>query len=750
MTNKEYAADWEALKATDPEVAEALVNELERERTNLRLIASENYASPAVLAALGSTMTDKYAEGYPGRRYYGGCEFVDVTERLAIDRAKALFGADHANVQPHSGASANLAVFGAFLEPHSDDKVLGMVLAHGGHLTHGSPVNVSGKWFNFVGYEVDRETEQLDMDRIRDLAKAERPKIILAGYTAYPRTIDFAAFREIADEVGALLWVDASHFIGLVAGDAYPSPVPYADVVTFTTHKALRGPRGAMIVCKEEHAKAIDKAVFPMMQGGPLEHCIAAKAVALKEACTPEFKAYADRTVRDARALAAGLADEGLRIVSGGTDSHLILADTRPLDIDGKTAEAVADEVGIALNKNQIPYDPNPPSTPSGIRVGTPGPRRSAWTSPRCARSRASSATSLKRPEDAGVKEKARAQRARPDAAVPALPVAGRRPAVRGPVAARRPGPHTEPSVSAYLLIFLASAGTTFLVTPLVRRIGGAHGGHRSARGPEGPSRGDADDGWARDVCGLPGRSRRLVPAAVLLRHARRAARSRSPRSSRARMMVGLGLIDDRRGTSALAKFTAQIFIAGVLYLIGCVADLFLAPRSLQVVSLTSDLAVLLTILWVVVIVNAVNLVDGLDGLAAGMVAIAAGMFFIYMVRTPSPFGDASAAALLSVHHRRDLRGLPPVELLPGEDLHGGLRLDAAGHAAWRSSTISGVGPQPGPAVGRGSGGHRDPAPGARCWCCASRSSTWCSRSRVAPGRAAGSGRPTRSTSTTA
>ena len=410
MTNKEYAADWEALKAADPEVAEALVNELERERTNLRLIASENYASPAVLAALGSTMTDKYAEGYPGRRYYGGCEFVDVTERLAIDRAKALFGADHANVQPHSGASANLAVFGAFLEPHSDDKVLGMVLAHGGHLTHGSPVNVSGKWFNFVGYEVDRETEQLDMDRIRDLAKAERPKIILSGYTAYPRTIDFAAFREIADEVGALLWVDASHFIGLVAGGAYPSPVPYADVVTFTTHKALRGPRGAMIVCKEEHAKAIDKAVFPMMQGGPLEHCIAAKAVALKEASTPEFKAYADRTVRDARALAAGLTDEGLRIVSGGTDSHLILADTRPLDIDGKTAEAVADEVGIALNKNQIPYDPNPPSTPSGIRVGTPGPSTLGMDEPEMREIASILGDVMKHPEDAGVKEKARAQ----------------------------------------------------------------------------------------------------------------------------------------------------------------------------------------------------------------------------------------------------------------------------------------------------------------------------------------------------
>jgi glycine hydroxymethyltransferase len=372
---REYAADWEALKATDPEVAAAIAGELERERTTLRLIASENYASTAVLAAIGSTMNNKYAEGYPGRRYYGGCEFVDVTEQLAIDRAKALFGAEHANAQPHAGAQANLAVFGAFLTPGDpSEKVLGMVLAHGGHLTHGSPVNVSGMWFNFVGYEVDRDTEQLDMDRVRDLAKKERPKIILAGYTAYPREIDFAAFRDIADDVGALLWVDASHFIGLVAGGAYPSPVPYADVVTFTTHKALRGPRGAMILCKEEHAKAIDKAVFPMMQGGPLEHCIAGKAVALKEAGTPEYREYAARTVRTARALASGLAEEGLRIVSGGTDSHLVLADVRPLGVTGKEAEAVADEIGIALNKNQIPYDPNPPSTPSGIRVGTPGP----------------------------------------------------------------------------------------------------------------------------------------------------------------------------------------------------------------------------------------------------------------------------------------------------------------------------------------------------------------------------------------
>jgi glycine hydroxymethyltransferase len=380
---KDYVASWEALQATDPEVASAIASELDRERTTLRLIASENYASPAVLAALGSTMNNKYAEGYPGRRYYGGCRFVDVTEQLAIDRAKELFGAQHANVQPHAGAQANLAVFGAFLRPNEpEDKVLGMALAHGGHLTHGSPVNVSGMWFHFVPYEVDRETEQLDMDRVRDLAKEHRPKIVLAGYTAYPREIDFAAFRQIADEVGAILWVDASHFIGLVAGGAYPSPVPHADVVTFTTHKALRGPRGAMILCTEEHAKAIDKAVFPMMQGGPLEHCIAAKAVALKEAMTDGYRDYAQRVVRTARALASGLRDEGLRVVSGGTDSHLVLADVRPVGIGGKEAERTCDEVGVSINKNAIPFDPEPPSSPSGIRVGTPGPATAGMDEP--------------------------------------------------------------------------------------------------------------------------------------------------------------------------------------------------------------------------------------------------------------------------------------------------------------------------------------------------------------------------------
>jgi glycine hydroxymethyltransferase len=407
---KDFVADWDALRAVDPEVADAIASELHRERTTLRLIASENYTSPAVLAALASTMNNKYAEGYPGRRYYGGCEFVDVTESLAIDRAKTLFGADHANVQPHAGAQANMAVFGAFLEPRSDDKVLGLVLAHGGHLTHGSPVNVSGMWFNFVGYEVDRETEQLDYDRIRDLAKEHRPKVVLAGYTAYPRVIDWEAFRGIADEVGAVLWVDASHFIGLCAGDAYPNPVPYADVVTFTTHKTLRGPRGAIVLCRQEHAKAIDKAVFPMMQGGPLEHVIAAKAVALKEAMEPDFKDYAARVVRTARALAQGLADEGLRIVSGGTDSHLALCDLRPLGISGKEAEAVCDEIGVAINKNGIPFDPMPPLNPSGIRVGTPGPATVGMDEPEMKEIASIIGDALRHPDDDGVKASCRSR----------------------------------------------------------------------------------------------------------------------------------------------------------------------------------------------------------------------------------------------------------------------------------------------------------------------------------------------------
>ena len=418
-----FVASWEALLATDPEVAEAIFHELDRERRTLRLIASENYASPAVLAALASTMNNKYAEGYPGRRYYGGCEFVDVTEELAIERAKQLFGAGHANVQPHAGAQANMAVFGAFIQPRSDDKVLGLVLAHGGHLTHGSPVNFSGKWFNFVNYEVDPATETIDMDRVRDLALEHRPKIVLAGFTAYPRTIDFEGFRRIADEVGALFMVDASHFIGLVAGGAYPSPVPHADVVTFTTHKTLRGPRGAIILSREEHAKAIDKAVFQMMQGGPLEHCIAAKAVALKEAMAPEFSDYAHRVVRTARALAAGLAEEGLRVVSGGTDSHLALVDLRPFDITGADAEGACDDVGIALNKNAIPFDPLPPLTASGIRVGTPGPATLGMDEPEMKEVAGIIGGVLRAPADDRVRDAARAGVADLTARFPAYPV---------------------------------------------------------------------------------------------------------------------------------------------------------------------------------------------------------------------------------------------------------------------------------------------------------------------------------------
>ena len=365
-----WGPDFDALAAEDPQIAGVVLAELERLRTGLQLIASENFTSPAVLAALGSTLSNKYAEGYPGRRYYGGCAEVDVAEEIGIARAKELFGADHANLQPHSGASANLAAYGAFVMP--GETVLAMSLPHGGHLTHGSKVNFSGKWFNIVSYGVRKDTELIDYDEVRALAVANRPKMIICGATAYPRLIDFAAFRSIADEVGAILMVDAAHFIGLVAGRAIPSPVPYADVVTFTTHKVLRGPRGGMILCKAEHAAAIDKAVFPMMQGGPLMHAVAAKAVALKEAATPAYQDYAKQVIVNAQALAAGLAAEGMRPVSGGTDTHLALVDLQPLGVNGSEAEVRCDAARITLNKNSIPYDPQPPSVGSGIRVGTP------------------------------------------------------------------------------------------------------------------------------------------------------------------------------------------------------------------------------------------------------------------------------------------------------------------------------------------------------------------------------------------
>jgi glycine hydroxymethyltransferase len=369
-TTPYWGPDFDALSAFDPDIANVVTGELDRLRGGLQLIASENFTSPAVIAALGSTLTNKYAEGYPGRRYYGGCEVVDRAENLAIERAKELFGAEHANVQPHSGANANLAVYGAFLQP--GDTFLAMALPHGGHLTHGAKVSFSGKWFNAVQYGVDKATEHIDYDQVRDLAREHRPKLIICGGSAIPRLIDFAAFREIADEVGAKLMVDAAHFIGLVAGKAIPSPVPYADVVTFTTHKVLRGPRGGAFVCKAEHAKALDKAAFPMMQGGPLMHAVAAKAVNFKECLQPEYETYARQVIANAQALTEGLAAEGLRPVAGGTDTHLALLDLQETGVTGQDAEARCDAAGIVLNKNAIPFDPQPASIASGIRVGSP------------------------------------------------------------------------------------------------------------------------------------------------------------------------------------------------------------------------------------------------------------------------------------------------------------------------------------------------------------------------------------------
>jgi glycine hydroxymethyltransferase len=365
-----YGPDFELLSKQDPDIAGVVLSELKRQQQNLQLIASENFTSRAVLATLGSTLSNKYAEGYPGKRYYGGCEEVDKAEIIAIDRAKELFGAEHANVQPHSGASANVAVYQAFTKP--GDTVLAMSLPHGGHLTHGSKVNFSGKWFNVVSYGVREDNELIDYDQLRDLAIANKPKMICSGATAYPSLIDFEKVRQICDEVGAIMWVDAAHFIGLVAGKAIPSPVPYADVVSFTTHKVLRGPRGGMILTKSEHAAAIDKAVFPGMQGGPIMSAVAGKAVALKECAQPAYQKYAKDVITNAKALAAGLEAEGMRAVSGGTETHLALIDIRSTGVNGKVADERCGLAGISLNKNSIPYDPEAPSVTSGIRVGSP------------------------------------------------------------------------------------------------------------------------------------------------------------------------------------------------------------------------------------------------------------------------------------------------------------------------------------------------------------------------------------------
>ena len=370
MSETFYGPDFTLLSRQDPDIAAVLLSELKRQQTNLQLIASENFTSRAVLAALGSTLSNKYAEGYPGKRYYGGCEEVDKAETIAIDRAKELFGAEHANVQPHSGASANVSVYQAFTKP--GDTVLAMSLPHGGHLTHGSKVNFSGKWFNVVSYGVRQDNELIDYDELRDLAIANKPKMICSGATAYPSLIDFEKVRAICDEVGAIMWVDAAHFIGLVAGKAIPSPVPYADVVSFTTHKVLRGPRGGMILTKAEHAAAIDKAVFPGMQGGPIMSAVAGKAIALAECATPAYQKYAKDVIINAQALAAALEGEGMRAVSGGTQTHLALIDIRSTGVNGKVADERCGAAGIVLNKNSIPYDPEAPSVTSGIRVGTP------------------------------------------------------------------------------------------------------------------------------------------------------------------------------------------------------------------------------------------------------------------------------------------------------------------------------------------------------------------------------------------
>jgi glycine hydroxymethyltransferase len=361
---------YEALRTADPSVFQALDLEVQRQRHHLELIASENYVSRPVMQVMGSHFTNKYAEGYPGRRYYGGCVNVDTIEDLGRTRAKQLFGAEHANVQPHSGAQANMAVYLAALKP--GDTVLGLDLAHGGHLTHGHPLNSSGILYKFVGYQVRKDTERVDMDQVRDLAREHKPKMIVVGASAYPRTFDFPAFRAICDEVGALMMVDMAHIAGLVATGHHPSPVPYADYVTTTTHKTLRGPRGGLVLCKEKYAKDLDRAVFPGIQGGPLMHVIASKTVALGEALKPEFKAYQEQVIKNAAQLAATLQAKGWRIVSGGTDNHLMLVDVFQQGIMGNEAEKALDIAGITVNKNGIPFDPNPPLKPSGIRIGSP------------------------------------------------------------------------------------------------------------------------------------------------------------------------------------------------------------------------------------------------------------------------------------------------------------------------------------------------------------------------------------------
>ena len=394
------------IKQQDPKVQEMIELELGRQRNKLEMIASENFVSQAVMEAQGSVLTNKYAEGYPHKRYYGGCEYVDMVEELAIERAKQLFGAEHVNVQPHSGSQANFGVYFALLEP--GDTIMGMNLAHGGHLTHGSPVNVSGKYFNIIPYGVDAETGRIDYDEMRKIAQEHKPKMIIGGGSAYSRQIDFKTMADIAHEVGAIFMVDMAHFAGLVAAGLHPNPVEYADIVTTTTHKTLRGPRGGMIMCKEEYAKAIDKSIFPGIQGGPLMHVIAAKAVAFGEALQPEFKEYAKQVIVNAQTLADALQEEGFAIVSGGTDTHVLLVDLRTVGLTGKVAEHILDEVGITCNKNTIPFDPESPFVTSGIRLGTPALTTRGLTAEDMKEIASIIALVLKRPEDTEAQEEAK------------------------------------------------------------------------------------------------------------------------------------------------------------------------------------------------------------------------------------------------------------------------------------------------------------------------------------------------------
>ncbi len=409
--------EMELIKAQDPAVYEAMEAEKQRQEANIELIASENFVSPTVMEAQGSVLTNKYAEGYPGKRYYGGCEFVDIVENIARDRLKEIFGAEHANVQPHSGSQANMAVYTAVLE--KGDTILGMNLNHGGHLTHGSKVNFSGMQYNFVEYGVDKETQLIDYDKVREAALEHKPKMIVAGASAYSRTLDFAKFREIADEIDAYLMVDMAHIAGLVATGAHPNPVPHAHFVTSTTHKTLRGPRGGLILCKEEFAKKIDKTIFPGIQGGPLMHVIAAKAVAFGEAQQPEFKTYIEQVVKNAQALAEGLMAEGVNVVSNGTDNHLLLLDLRSLNLTGKVAEHALDEVGITTNKNTIPFDPESPFVTSGIRLGTPAVTSRGFKEAEMKEIASIMAALLKDPENEAVKKEAAERTAKLTASYP-------------------------------------------------------------------------------------------------------------------------------------------------------------------------------------------------------------------------------------------------------------------------------------------------------------------------------------------